>query len=225
MVDNFMILSERCTGSHFLQYAMTENFHIKYLNNHHKQKHFFGHDNDNYSPKEIESSIIFCLVRNPIDWIDSFFKKSHHVPNENKTSIESFVNNEWYSVYEEGENKGKEIMDDRNIYTKERYKNLFELRKTKNEYFLNTIQNKFKHFMILKYEDLRDNYMKTMDKIRIKFNLTTTNTVYKEIVKYKGSYNALYTKKPILLTSEMQDYIKKNVDIEQEKKLGYNLDV
>lgn len=223
MIQHFMIFSERCTGSHFLQYALTENFNIQYLSSHHKHKHFFGHENDIYTPAEIENTLFICLTRDPVEWIDSFFKRLHHVPQINRQSIDNFLKNEWYSIYEEGENAGKEIMEDRNMNTNERYKNIFEMRKNKNDYFLHKAQTRFKHILILKYEDLRDNYETMLENIKNKYNLQQKHANYIPIVRYKGTYTALYYKKPILLTDEIQEYIKQNVDVEQEKQLGYLL--
>jgi hypothetical protein len=42
-------------------------------------------------------------------------------------------------------------------------------------------------------------------------------------LKYKGKQQNLYEKKPITLTQNIIDLIKKHIDIEQEKILGYNL--
>lgn len=223
MIENFSILSERCTGSHFVQYALTENFHINYLNKYHPIKHFFGHENNSYSSEEINNTLFICVIRDPVEWIDSYFKRLHFVPQEKKGNIHLFLNSEWYSIYEEGENFKKEVMEDRNMYTKERYKNIFDLRKTKNNYFLETMPLKCKHVLILKYEDLRDNYKQTLDAIKNKYELKQKLNEYKEIIKYKGSYHALYNKKPILLSSEIQEYIRMNVDLDQEQKMGYLL--
>jgi len=221
MIKDFMIFSEPCSGSHFLQYSLSDNFHIDYSNHHHSQRHFFGHENDIYSSEEIESTLFIYLTRDPVEWIDSFFKILHHVPSINKQNINNFVKNEWYSIYEMGDEINTEIMEDRNIFTKERYKNILEMRKIKNDYFLTIGKEKFTHFLILKYEDLRDDYKNTLNKIQTQFQLKPRNEKYKEIVKYKGSYNDLYYKKPIVINDEIQEYIKKNVDPEQEKIFGY----
>jgi hypothetical protein len=77
--------------------------------------------------------------------------------------------------------------------------------------------------LVLKYEDLRDNFENTLDSIKNKFNLTPKHEHYEKIEKYKGTFNALYSKKPILLSDEIQEYIKQNVDLEQERQLGYSL--
>jgi hypothetical protein len=209
-------------GFTFVKYALIENFDVNFIK---KNSHWFGH-NDEFSEEEIESTLYIYVVREPVEWIDSFFKRLHHIPPENKKKIENFVKNEWYSIYEECEQNGKEIMEDRNIYTKERYKNIFELRKIKNEYMIHTLKHKFKHFLLLRYEDLRDRYNETLHFIKNKFQLKVKNdsSEYKKIIKYKGTYIALYVKKPILLTPEMQEYIRHRVDIQQEHDLGYLLD-
>jgi len=219
MIQNLMIFSERCSGSYFVQSAILENFDINNLNRPDNFRHFFGHENDTYNEDEIESTLFICVVRDSIEWIDSFFKKLYYIPLNNRRNIKDFMNNEWYSIYE---NKLEEIMEDRNMITKERYKNIFDLRKNKNDYFLN-LNNKYKNVLILKYEDLRDDYENTLNMIKNKYNLKQKNIEYLKIIKYKGIYNSLYFRKPILISDKIKEFIKHNVDIEQENKLGYLL--
>ena len=219
-MQQFTILGERCTGTHFLQYAIQQNFKIPYYRG---AKHFFGHNDDiEYTDEIIDKTIFFVLVRHPVDWVDSFYKRLHHVPQENKKDIDSFLTNEWYSIYEEGSKKNTEIMEDRNIETKERYTNIFEMRKGKHNYLINILPSKVKKFCIVKYEDLRDDYENTLDRISRELNLVKKESPYAKIIKYKGSFNALYYKKPILLPNSIQYKIEQNVDIEQEKILGYS---
>jgi hypothetical protein len=214
------VLGERCSGTHFVVSAISQNFTITYTNKSFLSKHFFGHKSVVYSDDDIQNTLFICVVRDPVDWIDSFFKRTHHVPPKNKLTIESFVQNEWYSIYEtmtkSGGIKGEEIMEDRNMITQERYKNIFELRKVKIDYFLHTMKQKAKHFLLLRYEDLRDDYENTLHSIKTQFNLVQSCNPFKRIDKYKGTYTELYSKKPILLTAEIQEYIKQNVDAEQE---------
>jgi len=219
-MDNFSIFGERCSGTHFVKFAIMQNFHIE---NTDVNKHFFGINNDSDFENKIHNTLYICVVRHPIDWIDSFFKRHHHVPPENLESIDAFLSNNFYSIHEVGENINKEIIEDRHLITKERYKNIFELRKTKMDYFLNIIPTKAKHFMILRYEDLRDKYEETLDKIANEFNLVKKHDKYIQITKYKGTYTAEYYKKPILLSEDIQEYIKQNIDVHQEKQLGYLL--
>jgi hypothetical protein len=217
-IENFTVLGERNTGTHFVQFALLNNFQLNYVRN---IKHFFGFS----EPLNEQNLLTICVVRNPIDWIDSFFKRLHHVPPQNKETIEAFIFNEFYSIYETEEDKttkGYEIMEDRNYITGERYKNIFELRKFKNNYFLNIINKKIKNVYLLKYEDLRDDYNNTLDKLKKKFNLIPIHNEYIKIPKYKGTYTQLYNLKPILISDKIQNIIVQNIDKEQEKKLGYD---
>jgi len=232
----FTILGERCTGTHFLQYAILKNFSgLEYKKG---EKHFFGNREcrdsltldtfDKWSlhekqMKELDAIppdevLVISLVRHPIDWIDSFFKRQHHVPSENRESIEQFIQNEWYSIYEEAPRTNEEIMEDRNWRTKERYRDIFELRKEKVAYMLD---HQPPH-CIIRYEDLRDDYTATLDRLQQQFGLSRYNmAAYEPVPKYKGTFNALYEKKPILLTLEIQKYIWEKVDQDQESRLGY----
>jgi len=225
-IQRFIIMSERCTGSHFVQYAMLENFFIEYSRRHHHLRHFFGHENDmaSYTEEEKQTMLMICVVRNPVEWVDSFFKRKHHVPPENRHDIERFLKREWYSIYEQGDKKGQEIMEDRHFLTKKRYPHLLALRETKHDYFLylEKALHLFPHVLILKYEDLRDDYENTLESIQTRFQLRRKHPhEWKKIVRYKGTYHALYEKKPILLSPEIQDYIWAHVNLEQEKTMGY----
>lgn len=233
----FTILGERCSGTHFVQHALLTNFHIQYIKG---EKHFFGnrefrntldvsteqlslHEKHMFEIDKIPADelLTICLVREPVEWIDSFFKRKHHVPPENKEPIEQFLSCVFYSVYEEPPKKHAEIMEDRNWKTKERYTNIFELRRTKCEYLLDHIPKISKHYLFLRYEDLRDNYENTLENIQNQFQLWKKNDTYTQIHKYKGTFNALYEKKPILLEEQIREYIWENVDREQEATMGY----
>jgi hypothetical protein len=216
----FSILGERCSGTHFVEYALINNFNITYRRLQ-KEKHFFGHGDEVFKNKDADDTLFIYVIRHPIDWIDSFFKRLHHVPPENKRNIYNFINNEFYSIYEEGPEINSEIMEDRNIITNERYKNIFELRKIKNDYITNVFSQKVKNFIVVKYEDLRDDYENTLDIIMNNFDLEKTQPEYEKILNYKGTYTALYYKKPILIPEDVIEKIKKSVDIEQENSFGY----
>ena len=77
--------------------------------------------------------------------------------------------------------------------------------------------------IIVRYEDMRDDFDNTLDRIREKFHLDRIENPYKQITQYKGTYTACYFKKPILIGPREQEIIKKSVDAEQETLLGYIL--
>ena len=93
-------------------------------------------------------------------------------------------------------------MLDRNIYTGERYKNIFELRHTKIKWMLEDLPNKVKNYIFIKYEDLINDFDKTLLKIKnkglkvkenINFPLNTDLYKHTKHVKYIKKENSIST--------------------------------
>jgi len=217
MIKYFTIYGERCSGTNFLMHSLEDNFDIKFTAEY-AWKHFFGHyDFDTLSEENNNETLFIGIIRNPIDWINSFSKNMHHIPVENKLNIRTFIFNTFYSVYSDN----KEIIEDRNIITKKRYNNIFELRKVKNNFLINDMKNKVKNYILIRYEDLRDRYETVLDFLQQKFNLVKKNDNYVKIDTYKGNNNHPFYVKPITLSKRIIEKIKENVDKEQESSLGY----
>jgi hypothetical protein len=216
MIKHFTIYGERCSGTNFLFHAIKENFNLDFTSKF-NEKHFFGFHEFIHDEEE-DNTLFISIIRNPITWIDSFIKKPFHIPIENKINIESFLFNSFYSIFDDTKN---EIMEDRNIITKERYKNIFELRYTKNNFLINEMPKKVKNYLLIRYEDLRDNYETVLNFISDKFKLIKKNNFYVKIDKYKGHRNFKYVPKPILLKKNIINIITKNISLEQENSLGY----
>ena len=222
MIEYFTIYGERCSGTNFLMNAILKNFNIAYTSKY-SWKHFFGHYNFENNEEE-DKTLFICIIRHPITWIDSFYKKLHHIPEQNKENIYTFLFNEFYSIND----NNVEILEDRNIFTKNRYKNIFELRKIKNYYLQNILKKKVKNYILIRYEDLRDNYDSVLNFIFNKFNLIKSeecinNNEYIRIENYKGFQNTLFKKKNVLLSKNIISLIIQNIDKEQEKNFGYNI--
>lgn len=217
MVKYFTVYGERCSGTNFLTSAMQENFKLEFTTKY-TWKHFFGHYK--FENNEEENDTLFIgIVRNPITWIDSFYKKPHHVPSENLVNINSFISNKFYSIY--NSDPHNEIMEDRHILTNERYNNIFELRYVKNNYLITEMKKKVKNYLLIRYEDLRDNYNSVLQFLEKKFNLERKYEEFKIIDSYKGNNTVKFIKKNVTLRNNIIKLIKKNVNSEQEKDLGY----
>jgi len=217
MIKYFTIYGERCSGTNFLMNAILKNFELEYTIKY-SFKHFFGfYDFDSFESNEDNETLFIGIIREPISWVDSFYKKLHHIPIENKKNIKTFLFNEFYSIYDDT----TEIIEDRHIITKERYKNIFELRKVKNNFLINDMPKKVKNYLLIRYEDIRDNYEKVLDYFHIKFNLKKKFDKYVKIFNYKGTKDYKFYIKNITLNKYFIDLIKKNIDNEQEKSLGY----
>jgi hypothetical protein len=169
----YTIYGERCSGTNYLQFIIDINFDVK-LTWEYVWKHFFG-----FNDEQLENSddtLFICIVRNLPDWINSFFREQHHLPLKykfnltNEEKIDEFLNKEFWSF---DDNNGiydisKEILQDRNIYTGKRYKNIFELRHTKIKWLLEDLPNKVKNCIFIKHEDLINDFENTLLKIKNK---------------------------------------------------------
>ena len=215
-IDYFCIFGERCSGTNFLEQALLENFHLK-IHNHQVNKHFFGQKE---LPKE-DNILYIGIVRHPYTWINSFYKYPYFVNKNIRNNKYKFLNEEFWS--QDGNN---EITQDRNIFTKKRYKNIFELRNVKLEFLYNRMPLLAKNYVLIKYEDLRDDYENTLIFIKQQFNLLTKDEYPKKITTYYGrgklvrdkfkiDTDYIYTKEEILLHPKF--------DKTYEQKLHYYL--
>jgi hypothetical protein len=212
MITKFTIYGERCSGTNYLEILIKMNFDID-ITWEYGWKHFFGFRDLSNS----NDTLFVAIVRNPYDWINSFYENPYHLCDEVKINSVSFLNNTIYSFY--NDNPG-EIMEDRNILTGERYKNIFELRHIKLQYLLETLPLKVTNYILIRYEDLLYDFNNTIQKferflpIKNK-NLYPINTTID--VKRETNY-----------ISKKYDYISKEMinqqpdfNITYEKQLNY----
>ena len=209
MLKKYTIYGERCSGTNYLENIININFDVN-ITWEYGWKHFFGFQDDRL--KKSDDTLFICIVRNLPDWINSFYRELHHLPLKYKNNmseekkIDEFLNKEFWSIDDNEHNYktyNKEIMIDRNMYTEERYKNIFELRHTKIKWMLEDLQNKVKNYIFIKYEDLINDFDKTLLKIKdkglevkknINFPLNTNN--------YKNNKNQLFKKKKKTISTE-----------------------
>jgi hypothetical protein len=236
MITKFAILGERCSGTNFLEESISKNFSIDYTTQY-GNKHFFCYNNYNNS----DDTLFLGIIRNPIYWINSFSVELHHVPEINRNNIQNFLFNEFYSVENEVNtnqpisdtgifklankfytHKYKLNMRDLNYTTGQKYKNIFELRKVKNNFLMNDMNKKVKNYLLINYEDLLYNFNNVLQIISNKFNLKPKLFSFLKPVKYKKSDSYNFVKqRQILLSPQVVLSIWKNLDKEQEENLGY----
>ena len=171
-ISKVQIYGERCSGTNYLENLLKINFDID-ITWEYGWKHFFGFNDDKYINSD--DTLFICIVRDIYDWINSFYRELHHLPLKymidlsHNDKINIFLNNEFYSIDDNNPGKidfDKEIMEDRNIYTNLRYKNIFELRHIKLKYLIDDLPKKVKNYVFIKYEDLLDDFIYTMNKIK-----------------------------------------------------------
>ena len=167
MLKKYTIYGERCSGTNYLQNIMNLNFNIK-LTHEYGKKHFFGFQDEKL--KKSDDTLFICIVRNPVDWVNSLYREKYHIAKHLRKNITDFLNKEFYSYNDKhsGLMDGSEIMEDRNIYTGKRYKNIFELRHTKIKWMMEELPNKVKNYIFIKHEDLLYDFKNTLLKINEK---------------------------------------------------------
>jgi len=238
-IKKFAILGERCSGTNFLEESILNNFNIEYTAEH-GNKHFFCYNN--YDKNTTRDTLFIGIIRDPIYWLNSFSKELHHVPEINKKGILKFLFNEFYSVEEKKDtnpntnldsnifmlnnnllhNKEKIITKDLNYLNGKKYKNIFELRRVKNNFLTNVMPNKVDNYILINYEDLLYNYNKTLQLIKDKFNLIQKSHEFIKIKKYKKSDTYNFVKqRAITFGPKLIQLIWKHLNLEQEKNIGY----
>ena len=228
MINKFTIYGERCSGTNYLENLIEINFDATVTWNF-GWKHFFGFQDE--ALKNSDDVLFICMVRDLKTWLNSFYRMKYHLPllymnNLSKEeSMHKFLNEEFFSFDDNNGNIDitKEIMEDRNMYTGERYKNIFELRHTKIKYMVETFPFKVKNFLFIRYEDLTNNFKNIMMQIKnkglrvkqqINFPLNTDS--------YKNRKNEKYCEQ--IKDADISDAVilnNPNLIPYYEKKLGY----
>lgn len=202
MLKKYTIYGERCSGTNYLQNIMNVNFDIK-ITHEYGKKHFFGFQDEKL--KKSDDTLFICIVRNPVDWVNSLYREKYHIAKHLRKNITDFLNKEFYSYNDKhsGLRDRTEIMEDRNIYTGKRYKNIFELRHTKIKWMMEELPNKVKNYIFIKHEDLLNNYKNTLLKINEKGVKIKDNIKFPINSKtYKLSKTKIYVKKKNEISSE-----------------------
>lgn len=207
-IKEFQLYGERHSGTNFLEGSIKNIFDL-HQTSFFGGKHFMG-----FAKPEVISyarhTLFVGIVRNPYDWILAMEYLPHHIPKANKKSVLDFITNEWYSV----NNTGGEIKGDRNFLKSNlpRYKNIFEMRKTKTYYLSHMMPLVASNYVFLTFEDLLLNYENTIRIIGSRFNLPI-----------KGHFLEV---RPLIKRSFPSDDIKQlitnNLDWSVENSIGYS---
>ncbi len=224
-ITEYCILGERCTGTNYLKKLMDTNFNLKESNKF-GWKHFFG-----FSDYKDSDNVLFIgIVRDPFQWLGSLNKKKHHFPPHLKKNMRSILLNPFFSIYdskEHGEKYGKEIMEDRNIYTGKRYYNIVDLRNNKNKFLLDDMPKKVKHYILIRYEDLSTKTFEELEKLKNQYNLIQKNNELINIVKHTKKKGARWDENHEVYKPTLENFklVRKLINIEQEHRLGYLLHI
>lgn len=206
-IDKFTIYGERHSGTNFLESCIKDQFGLE-LTYFFGFKHWFGFTKPeviSYHPIA-RSTLFIGIVRNPYDWLCAMSLAPHHAPREIRWNFNKLLTSEWYSV----DDKGKEILQDRNYNTQQRYKNIFELRKEKCCYLNNIMPVIAKNYVLLSYDSFLKNHHNYLNIIGHRFHLKTI-----------GKAPEPFDKKPAEFNQEQKQLIDSNIDWSIEEALGF----
>lgn len=207
MLKKFTIYGERCSGTNYLENIITMNFDVN-VTWEYGWKHFFGFQDDLL--QKSDDTLFICIVRNLPDWINSFYRDKHHLPLKYKKNISEkdklneFLNKEFWSFNDNNGNRdtSKEILQDRNIYTGERYANIFELRHTKIKWMVEDLPTKVKNYIFIRYEDLINDFENTLIKIKNKGLKVKNNIIFPLNTTYNRKSKRKFVKKTNKIPSD-----------------------
>lgn len=211
MIRKFTIYGERCSGTNYLENLILMNFDVK-ITWEYGHKHFFGFNKLTNS----DDTLFICIVRNPYDWINSLYREQHHLPQQFK-NIENFLNDQYYSLG--GENNNYQI--DLSIYSNQKYINIFEMRHIKLKFLMEDMPLLVKNYIFIKYEDLINDFINTMNKIKEKGLIVKPNIEFPlNTFIYKKSRNQIF-KPDIKINYISKEQIDKKMIQFYEIKLNY----
>ena len=163
MITKVTIYGERCSGTNYLEDLIKLNFDCE-ITWKYGWKHFFGFSDLSNS----DDTLFICISREPYLWFNSLYRTPYHLSYSLRNNVNNFLNNRFFSFDDNNKNidETKIMINDKNIYTKEFYKNIFEMRHIKLKFLIEDMPKKVKNYIFIKYEDLLNNFEKTMIKIR-----------------------------------------------------------
>lgn len=223
-IIKFTILGERCSGTNYLENLVQKNLDI-IITWEYGWKHFFGFSD--YS--KADDTLFIGIYRNLLDMLDSLYVEHHHLPHHLRREYgcdpSNFLQKECFSYDDHNYSLDQrvEIMEDRNIYTKERYNNILEMRATKMKFLLNDMKNRTKNYILISYEDLVKNWDKFLLDISQKYNIRLKNSIPVNHEEYKSFNRIKFKNVPRKKKVFTYDMIKDNkyYDENIERDAGY----
>lgn len=221
------IMGERCSGTNYFRALLKENFpSCQICDEPHKHFHPWVDLSDFNIIKKTKETIdlnfieegsnrlFILIVRNPYDWIRSFYKTPHHVSDKMLgKGFYHFISQEW-EVH-----KYKKI-DSWNPYKERSFKNVFEMRKYKILNFLQ-IGMLVDHFLVVQYEKVRDFPEIFIDFVSNYYNLKNAS-IFKPISSYKGTSKKTFVPKDYRSFRDDEfDFINQSIDWETEGLIDY----
>ncbi|MBA3721621.1 MAG: hypothetical protein H0W88_04395 [Parachlamydiaceae bacterium] len=233
-ITHYAVLSERCTGSNYIDNLIKLNFECP--EGVYAFKHFppwfqlpaesYQGPAEFYSLTGFDNYLFIIIFRSPYDWSRSFHKNPWHCHNSLKhLAFSDFIRTKWDYTFDKGM-KGQFAYNnlvDKNPLNGELFKNIFELRSAKIKTML-MLGERAKNVYFINYEAVRDHPKEVKEEIQKIYKLIPKEG-FKEVEYYKGMANkGVYVEKKYPpINPEDLIYINSQLDVELERIIGYEL--
>ncbi len=171
------------------------------------------------SLEEENHCLFLVVVRNPLDWLRSFYLQPHHVDRSvSKQGFSHFLRAEWKPVPLP---TGGPAHDTINPYTMQPFRNVLELRAYKHRNYL-ALSSKVGNYCIVRYEDISDDPEGFVEYLSNFFDLRPQDE-FIPVLDYKGSNTKVYVEKEYFpIAYEDYRFISNYLDSYWEEQVGYS---
>ena len=179
-LTKYHIYGERSSGTNLLDVSLKYNFEAvnafegatsvtdeKFKKYGHK--HWFGNFLD---LKDTDDTLFICIVRDPVKWLKSMYNKPRYISLPMVENQEKFLTSEVVSggyFYSETPPPDSHMLTrEYDPCTDKNYNSMFELRHKKLKWVCEDLPKLVKNYILIRYEDLMDDFQGTMKKIKDK---------------------------------------------------------
>ena len=116
-------------------------------------------------------------------------------------------------------NIGKRNIHDFNIFTNKKFKNIFECRNVKTRYLVDLMPSKVKNYVLITYDQIKNNPIETLANMKEIFNLKLRNSTIEMYSYYKNTNKKFKQKIQSLKDDEI--YLHSEFKEELEQRLRF----
>jgi hypothetical protein len=233
-ITKLFVISERCSGSNFINSLILQNFEIK--EEHLGHKHFppwydlplehYSADPRYYTFSDTEEFLFVVIFRNPYDWIRSLFRTPWHAdPTLCNIPFSQFIRTIWKLDSNDDTILKRHLYPllDLNPIDKLPFKNSFELRTAKIKNMLQ-IKDRAPNVYFINYEIVCRYPQEVLEELNNNFKLVK-KTTYDAVTYIKGDprLGEYKPRKYNQLSLEDLDYINSQLNEQIENEIGYKL--
>jgi hypothetical protein len=241
-VTSFKVLGERCSGTNFCSSLVESN--LNFQNNFsdttiYGHKHFiwwvgseieektiesFVGDSQPFNPKNFffqnsENCLFILIVRNPYDWVRSWYLAKHHMYPEQIKSFSCFYKAPYKFKPNAGDNVHLKYLEEYHPELGRGFNNIFELRKHKHLNYLKLFDI-VSNMIVINYEYVYQDPEGFLNFIAENYAVSKKQ-VFQPVKLYKGSGNIFKEKKYFEINRLFLNQINELIDWDIENLLGY----